>query len=125
METTDEDSEAETDDDYFEGSSGNGEAAADNSVNVNDVGPDVDKKADEFIAKFREQIRLQRIESIRRSTAQRAGKTLRNFNLSDFKAQDIIDSYLRTTSASRSSDMDERFPHKLKVMGIALILILF
>ncbi|KAL0395181.1 UNVERIFIED_CONTAM: hypothetical protein Slati_4484300 [Sesamum latifolium] len=75
METSDEDSEAETEDDYFEGSSGNGEAAADNSVN--DVGPDVDKKADEFIAKFREQIRLQRIESIRRSTAQRAGKTLR------------------------------------------------
>lgn len=34
-------------------------------------GPDVDKKADEFIAKFREQIRQQRIESIRRSTAQR------------------------------------------------------
>ena len=28
---------------------------------------DVDKKADEFIAKFREQIRLQRIESIKRS----------------------------------------------------------
>lgn len=32
--------------------------------------PDVDKKADEFIAKFREQIRLQRIESIKRSSAQ-------------------------------------------------------
>ncbi|CAA0395519.1 unnamed protein product [Arabidopsis thaliana] len=31
-------------------------------------GSDVDKKADEFIAKFREQIRLQRIESIKRST---------------------------------------------------------
>ncbi|XP_010531657.1 PREDICTED: formin-like protein 1 [Tarenaya hassleriana] len=30
-------------------------------------GRDVDKKADEFIAKFREQIRLQRIESIKRS----------------------------------------------------------
>ncbi|XP_054809816.1 uncharacterized protein LOC129311511 [Prosopis cineraria] len=30
-------------------------------------GPDVDKKADEFIAKFREQIRLQRIDSIKRS----------------------------------------------------------
>lgn len=30
-------------------------------------GSDVDKKADEFIAKFREQIRLQRIESIKRS----------------------------------------------------------
>ncbi|XP_061368286.1 uncharacterized protein LOC133311278 [Gastrolobium bilobum] len=38
------------------------------SSNVNgDEGPDVDKKADEFIAKFREQIRLQRIESIKRS----------------------------------------------------------
>ncbi|XP_065857614.1 uncharacterized protein [Euphorbia lathyris] len=35
-----------------------------------DGGPDVDKKADEFIAKFREQIRLQRIESIRRSSGQ-------------------------------------------------------
>ncbi|CAA0823116.1 hydroxyproline-rich glycoprotein family protein [Striga hermonthica] len=35
---------------------------------------DVDKKADEFIAKFREQIRLQRIESIRRSSAQFGGK---------------------------------------------------
>ncbi|KAG4969904.1 hypothetical protein JHK82_035599 [Glycine max] len=31
-------------------------------------GPQVDKKADEFIAKFIEQIRLQRIESIKRST---------------------------------------------------------
>lgn len=69
----DEDLESENEDDYIEGSSGNREAATDNSVN--DVGPDVDKKADEFIAKFREQIRLQRIESIRRSTAQRAGKT--------------------------------------------------
>ncbi|KAK4844335.1 hypothetical protein QYF36_018992 [Acer negundo] len=38
--------------------------------NVSDGGPDVDKKADEFIAKFREQIRLQRIESIKRSSAQ-------------------------------------------------------
>ncbi|TKY55479.1 dentin sialophosphoprotein [Spatholobus suberectus] len=35
---------------------------------IADEGPDVDKKADEFIAKFREQIRLQRIESIKRST---------------------------------------------------------
>ncbi|KAJ0433241.1 hypothetical protein HanIR_Chr17g0868071 [Helianthus annuus] len=35
-----------------------------------DNGPDVDKKADEFIAKFREQIRLQRIASIRKSTTQ-------------------------------------------------------
>ncbi|XP_008238429.2 PREDICTED: LOW QUALITY PROTEIN: uncharacterized protein LOC103337057 [Prunus mume] len=35
-----------------------------------DGGPDVDKKADEFIAKFREQIRLQRIDSIKKSSAQ-------------------------------------------------------
>ncbi|XP_027336723.1 uncharacterized protein LOC113850390 [Abrus precatorius] len=35
---------------------------------IGDEGPDVDKKADEFIAKFREQIRLQRIDSIKRST---------------------------------------------------------
>ncbi|KAJ4881110.1 hydroxyproline-rich glycoprotein family protein [Raphanus sativus] len=34
-----------------------------NCLNISDV----DKKADEFIAKFREQIRLQRIESIKRS----------------------------------------------------------
>ncbi|KAJ8748120.1 hypothetical protein K2173_012991 [Erythroxylum novogranatense] len=40
------------------------------SGGAGDVGPDVDKKADEFIAKFREQIRLQRIESIKRSSAQ-------------------------------------------------------
>ncbi|KAJ1693830.1 hypothetical protein LUZ63_010528 [Rhynchospora breviuscula] len=33
---------------------------------------EVDKKADEFIAKFREQIRLQRIESIKRSAGERA-----------------------------------------------------
>lgn len=38
------------------------------SGSIGDEGPDVDKKADEFIAKFREQIRLQRIESIKRST---------------------------------------------------------
>ncbi|GAB2300822.1 hypothetical protein Dimus_034856 [Dionaea muscipula] len=41
-----------------------------NSNGVSDEGPDVDKKADEFIAKFREQIRLQRIDSIKRSTGQ-------------------------------------------------------
>ncbi|GMJ00420.1 hypothetical protein HRI_003711200 [Hibiscus trionum] len=34
----------------------------------NDGGSDVDKKADEFIAKVREQIRLQRIDSIKRSS---------------------------------------------------------
>ncbi|XP_068635949.1 uncharacterized protein [Aristolochia californica] len=36
---------------------------------------EVDKKADEFIAKFREQIRLQRIESIKRSTRQRTSRS--------------------------------------------------
>lgn len=50
-----------------ERSSNNKEAS---SSSVNDGPPDVDKKADEFIAKFREQIRLQRIESIKRSSAQ-------------------------------------------------------
>ncbi|KAK8944407.1 hypothetical protein KSP39_PZI007994 [Platanthera zijinensis] len=35
---------------------------------------EVDKKADEFIAKFREQIRLQRIESIKKSSKHRAVK---------------------------------------------------
>ncbi|KAI4315221.1 hypothetical protein L6164_028055 [Bauhinia variegata] len=41
------------------------------SRNVSDEGPDVDKKADEFIAKFREQIRLQRIETIKRGARSR------------------------------------------------------
>lgn len=40
------------------------------SSSGSDGGPDVDKKADEFIAKFREQIRLQRIDSIKKSSAQ-------------------------------------------------------
>ncbi|KAK6157943.1 hypothetical protein DH2020_005257 [Rehmannia glutinosa] len=79
METSDDELEGETEDDFFDENPGNGKAVTDNSNTNggNDVGPDVDKKADEFIAKFREQIRLQRIESIRRSTAQRAGKTFR------------------------------------------------
>nr|CAB96200.1 hypothetical protein [Capsella rubella] len=38
---------------------------------------DVDKKADEFIAKFREQIRLQRIESIKRSASKISANTSR------------------------------------------------
>ncbi|KAJ0251236.1 hypothetical protein HA466_0135980 [Hirschfeldia incana] len=38
---------------------------------------DVDKKADEFIAKFREQIRLQRIESIKRSAYKISANSLR------------------------------------------------
>ncbi|XP_059642173.1 uncharacterized protein LOC132284120 [Cornus florida] len=59
---SDEDSETESDD--FGGSSEYEEVASNNG------GPDVNKKADEFIAKFREQIRLQRIDSIKRSTGQ-------------------------------------------------------
>ncbi|XP_062073924.1 uncharacterized protein LOC133778117 [Humulus lupulus] len=47
------------------------------SNGVGDGGPDVDKKADEFIAKFREQIRLQRIASIKRSSAQMSKKLSR------------------------------------------------
>ncbi|GAB2224325.1 hypothetical protein Droror1_Dr00005078 [Drosera rotundifolia] len=44
-------------------------AADDGSWNaITDEGPDVDQKADEFIAKFKEQIRQQRIESFKRST---------------------------------------------------------
>lgn len=35
---------------------------------------EVDKKADEFIARFREQIRLQRIDSIKRSTKPRSNR---------------------------------------------------
>lgn len=38
---------------------------------------EVDKKADEFIAKFREQIRLQRIESIKKSSGHRAVKNIK------------------------------------------------
>lgn len=81
---TDEDSETEFDEEEEEEdvmgetpfisnidkSSSNEAAAASTSNSVSDGGPDVDKKADEFIAKFREQIRLQRIESIKRSSAQ-------------------------------------------------------
>lgn len=55
-------------------SSNNEEAA---SSTASDGGPDVDKKADEFIAKFREQIRLQRIESIKRSSGQISRKASR------------------------------------------------
>ncbi|KAL9438854.1 hypothetical protein AB3S75_024509 [Citrus x aurantiifolia] len=77
---TDEDSGTEYDEEDVTGetpfisnidrSSNNEAAAASISSSVSDGGPDVDKKADEFIAKFREQIRLQRIESIKRSSAQ-------------------------------------------------------
>ncbi|CAK9173279.1 unnamed protein product [Ilex paraguariensis] len=82
VETDDGDSLSE--DEYFEGSLDSEEVTS-NSVDseevasnsVGDGGPDVDKKADEFIAKFREQIRLQRIESIRRSTGHHSKNSLR------------------------------------------------
>lgn len=48
-------------------------------VNEEDVN-EVDKKADEFIAKFREQIRLQRIESIKRSAGERAVRSHRKMS---------------------------------------------
>ncbi|XP_055822225.1 uncharacterized protein LOC129890766 [Solanum dulcamara] len=68
VESDQEDSETESEDyDYFEENAEKTELET-----QNDEGPDVDKKADEFIAKFREQIRLQRIESIRRSAGQPA-----------------------------------------------------
>ncbi|KAI4311643.1 hypothetical protein MLD38_036522 [Melastoma candidum] len=64
-----EDEETQSEDD-----SDNDSAAADMkydedivSNSGSDGGPDVDKKADEFIAKFREQIRLQRVESMKRA----------------------------------------------------------
>ncbi|KAI4327157.1 hypothetical protein L6164_019652 [Bauhinia variegata] len=79
---TDEDTETEDDDvgatSFIQNESGgtlpSGEipkADTAPSNNVSDEGPDVDKQADEFIAKFREQIRLQRIESIKRSARSR------------------------------------------------------
>ncbi|CAN1195533.1 hypothetical protein LINPERHAP2_LOCUS43145 [Linum perenne] len=45
--------------------------------------PDVDRKADEFIAKFREQIRLQRMESIKRTADQVRKNRAARFWLSD------------------------------------------
>lgn len=70
VERDEEDSETESEDyDHFEENSEKTEFET-----QSDEGRDVDKKADEFIAKFREQIRLQRIESIRRS----AGQSTRN-----------------------------------------------
>ncbi|CDP10006.1 unnamed protein product [Coffea canephora] len=71
---TDQSSDAESEGDFFEESVGNEVHANENAT---DEGRDVNKKADEFIAKFREQIRLQRIESIRRSTEQHARKQSR------------------------------------------------
>uniref|UniRef100_A0A803L5I5 Uncharacterized protein n=1 Tax=Chenopodium quinoa TaxID=63459 RepID=A0A803L5I5_CHEQI len=65
---SDDDSESE-DDNYVEERVEPAKVEESPSDNV-DEGPDVDKKADEFIAKFREQIRLQRIESIKRTAGQ-------------------------------------------------------
>ena len=75
---SDEDTETEDDDIVGGGtdtgtspSSGGGASApTPTPTSAGDGGPDVDKKADEFIAKFREQIRLQRIDSIKRSAGQ-------------------------------------------------------
>ncbi|XP_049378329.1 uncharacterized protein LOC125843149 [Solanum stenotomum] len=67
VESDQEDSETDSEDyDYFEENAEKTEI----ETQSDHEGPDVDKKADEFIAKFREQIRLQRIESIRRSAGQ-------------------------------------------------------
>ncbi|XP_006367463.1 uncharacterized protein [Solanum tuberosum] len=69
VEESDEDS-----DEYIEESSEN---VDEERKCVVDGSPDnVDKKADEFIAKFREQIRLQRIQSIRTSAKQPAKKLI-------------------------------------------------
>ncbi|KAI3919087.1 hypothetical protein MKW98_016640 [Papaver atlanticum] len=47
-----------------------------NNNSVSETSPpnpnEVDKKADEFIAKFREQIRLQRIDSIKRTSGKKS-----------------------------------------------------
>ncbi|XP_040990566.1 uncharacterized protein LOC121237759 isoform X2 [Juglans microcarpa x Juglans regia] len=78
---SDEDTESEEDDDTGGGSFIQGEGILSNggvslnnveaaSSSVSDGGRDVDRKADEFIAKFREQIRLQRINSLKRSSGQ-------------------------------------------------------
>nr|GMD76409.1 MICAL C-terminal-like protein [Ipomoea batatas] len=66
--------EMEDEDDFFDenGAGGGGENGSEYNSSGDGGPPDVDKKADEFIAKFREQIRLQRIESIRRSAGQTA-----------------------------------------------------
>ncbi|KAJ8543531.1 hypothetical protein K7X08_006054 [Anisodus acutangulus] len=64
--------------DCFEESTENVDVPSKNKSDMaTEGGPDnVDKKADEFIAKFREQIRLQRIQSIRTSAGQPAKKLL-------------------------------------------------
>ncbi|XP_010325502.1 uncharacterized protein [Solanum lycopersicum] len=74
VESDQEDSESGSEEyDYFEENAEKTET----ETQSDHEGPDVDKKADEFIAKFREQIRLQRIESIRRSAGQTTRKLVR------------------------------------------------
>ncbi|XP_012070042.1 uncharacterized protein LOC105632305 [Jatropha curcas] len=73
MESEDDDMETEYEDEEEEEIAGRDFGLTNSKKNEqvgSDGGPDVDKKADEFIAKFREQIRLQRIESIKRSSGQ-------------------------------------------------------
>ncbi|XP_010258800.1 PREDICTED: uncharacterized protein LOC104598437 [Nelumbo nucifera] len=65
---SDEDSDSEFDD--FEESFADEEVASNTGTKAGGDPNEVDKKASEFIAKFREQIRLQRIASIKRSTGQ-------------------------------------------------------
>ncbi|KAK8516309.1 hypothetical protein V6N13_047018 [Hibiscus sabdariffa] len=72
--TSDEDDDSESEE-YEEvrartDTSPDNEEASPTPSNGTDGGSDVDKKADEFIAKVREQIRLQRIDSIKRSSGQ-------------------------------------------------------
>ncbi|XVF13434.1 hypothetical protein REPUB_Repub08aG0207400 [Reevesia pubescens] len=74
VETTDDESESEDEEvgetsfvSSIQRSPNNEEASPSSGI---DGGSDVDKKADEFIAKVREQIRLQRIDYIKRSSGQ-------------------------------------------------------
>ncbi|GMJ04843.1 hypothetical protein like AT4G16790 [Hibiscus trionum] len=68
-ETSDEDDDSESgEDEEARRSSEKEEGSPSNGTDGG--GSDVDKKADEFIAKVREQIRLQRIDSIKRSSGQ-------------------------------------------------------
>ncbi|XP_010258797.1 PREDICTED: serine/arginine repetitive matrix protein 1-like [Nelumbo nucifera] len=70
---SDEDSDCEADD--YEESFADEEAASNTGTEAGGDPNEVDKKAAEFIAKFREQIRLQRIESIKRSTGQASSRS--------------------------------------------------
>ncbi|XP_042487854.1 serine/arginine repetitive matrix protein 1-like [Macadamia integrifolia] len=73
-EDSDSEAEADADADETQGNSDKEEAASD-TVTDAVVDTEVDKKAAEFIAKFKEQIRLQRIASIKRASGKVSGKT--------------------------------------------------